>query len=302
MGVSGVVLLGSPRSGTTLLRRILGAHSDIASPGETGLLRGAANFLSSETTGVGVELGAKAGLAHMGVSEEVTYKRLRDFVFSFMDEYAEKEGKPIWLEKDAFNGFHVDDIQKICGDEIKYICIVRHGLDVALSVEEFCQKSGSHVLNFHDYIKKHQQPLLAYTHAWVDINQSIMRLCAERPAQTLLVRYEDLVDKPSETVDSILEYLSVESSPDLVEHALNTKGAIGLSDWKAFSKNSIDRGSIDRWKSCHPYALSQMAKVANATLTKFGYKEVVSAWDDSPQLAQRRYELALALNSAKSKL
>jgi hypothetical protein len=302
MGTSGVVLLGSPRSGTTLLRRILGAHSDIASPGETGLLRGAAKFFASETTAVGVELGVKAGLSHMGVSEGTANARLRRFVFSFMEEYAEQEGKSIWLEKDAFNGFHIDEIKNICGDEIKYICIVRHGLDVALSVEEFCQKSGSHVLNFHDYIKEHQQPLIAYTHAWVDINQSIMRLLDERPAQTLLVRYEDLVEKPSQTVDSILEYLSVSPSPGLVEQALNSQGTIGLSDWKAFSKNSVDRGSVDRWKLCHPYALSQMAKVANATLAKFGYPEVVSAWDDSPRLAQRRYELALALNSAKSKL
>jgi hypothetical protein len=174
MGTSGVVLLGSPRSGTTLLRRILGAHSDIASPGETGLLRGAAKFFASETTAVGVELGVKAGLSHMGVSEGTANARLRRFVFSFMEEYAEQEGKSIWLEKDAFNGFHIDEIKNICGDEIKYICIVRHGLDVALSVEEFCQKSGSHVLNFHDYIKEYQQPLIAYTHAWVDINQSIM--------------------------------------------------------------------------------------------------------------------------------
>ena len=45
----GVIILGCPRSGTTLLRRLLDSHPDLSCPGETFLFRGAARFLKEDT-------------------------------------------------------------------------------------------------------------------------------------------------------------------------------------------------------------------------------------------------------------
>ena len=44
-----VVLLGFPRSGTTLLSRLLDAHPEISCPPETHLLSAASRFLSEQT-------------------------------------------------------------------------------------------------------------------------------------------------------------------------------------------------------------------------------------------------------------
>ena len=52
----GVVIIGTPRSGTTLLRRILDAHPAIACPPETYLLSGAARFLHEESFAQGLKI------------------------------------------------------------------------------------------------------------------------------------------------------------------------------------------------------------------------------------------------------
>ena len=45
-GYEGIVVLGVPRSGTTLLRRLLQAHPHIACPPETNLLSAASRFFT----------------------------------------------------------------------------------------------------------------------------------------------------------------------------------------------------------------------------------------------------------------
>ena len=53
----GIIILGCPRSGTTLLRRLFDAHPNIAAPGESYLLTAAARFLTGETMVDGMDDG-----------------------------------------------------------------------------------------------------------------------------------------------------------------------------------------------------------------------------------------------------
>ena len=46
----GIIVLGAPRSGTTLTQRLLAAHPQIACPPETYLLRACSRFLHEEKT------------------------------------------------------------------------------------------------------------------------------------------------------------------------------------------------------------------------------------------------------------
>ena len=52
-----LVILGFPRSGTTLLARLLDGHPDISAPPETGLLSAAGRFLAELTEVEGPPLG-----------------------------------------------------------------------------------------------------------------------------------------------------------------------------------------------------------------------------------------------------
>src|SRR5262249_42673199 len=104
----GIIVMGAPRSGTTLLRRILDAHPDIACPGETNLLAACARFLHSETIAEGVDIGVLAGLEFAGFAEDAVLEALREFAFGFHREYAKRQGKPRWACKTAFDVFYWD--------------------------------------------------------------------------------------------------------------------------------------------------------------------------------------------------
>jgi protein-tyrosine sulfotransferase len=243
----GIVLLGAPRSGTTLLRRILDAHASIACPGETGLLRGAARFLETETSGVGVQMGVPAGLAHAGFSEADVVEATREFVFGFQREIARRAGKPRWMEKNAFDAFHVEGTERLCGEHVVYVLLVRHGLDTAASMAEFCDRSGSHPLDLHRYVVAHKIPLEGFTHAWSDAVRALLALRARRPDRCILVKYEDLVARSDDEVGRILDFLGEPREPGLVARALEDVGSVGLGDWKTYARAEVDVASRDRW-------------------------------------------------------
>ena len=77
-----------------------------------------------------------------GFEPTETRSRLRDLAFGFHVEHAARVGKPRWVEKTAFDAFHVDDIDRLVGGHVRYVIITRHGLDCAVSMDELCRKNG----------------------------------------------------------------------------------------------------------------------------------------------------------------
>ena len=83
-----------------------------------------------------------SGLSYAGVEEHEVLQRLRGLAFGLLDEHARREGKPRWAEKTAFDSFYIREIDRIFGDHCDFVCLLRHGLDVAVSMQEFCDRVG----------------------------------------------------------------------------------------------------------------------------------------------------------------
>lgn len=295
----GIVVVGSPRSGTTLLRRILDAHSQIACPPETYLLSAAARFLHEETFAQGLRIGVTFGLGFAGFEEDEVLSRLREFAFAFLDEHAQKQGKPRWAEKTAFDAFHLDAIRRVCEGHVHFVCIQRHGLDVAVSLADLVDKTGGYVEELHDYVARYPEPLEAFARAWIDTSTKVADLAASGGRVTDL-RYEDLVRKPEQTVRSLLEFVGEQWEDGLLERAVETTGQVGFGDWKTYAKSAIDDSSVDRWKRLPSPVIARLAALCNPTLERLGY-EKVAADAESDEDARRRYELGLMLNRMKGK-
>ena len=65
-----IIIIGCPRSGTTLLRRLIGAHPRLDCPGESFLLRAAVRFLRGERVAEGIDYGPLGGLLPLGFEPE----------------------------------------------------------------------------------------------------------------------------------------------------------------------------------------------------------------------------------------
>ncbi len=295
---AGVVILGAPRSGTTLLRRLVDAHSQIACPPETYVLSAAARFLHEQSFSAGLKIGVLLGLGYAGFSEQEVLDRLRTFAFSFLEEHAAREGKPRWAEKTAFNAFHLPAIRRLCGDRVRYICIQRHGLDVVLSLEELVKKTGGYVEELHDYLRRFPEPYEAFAQAWIDCASGLADL-VESDERALGVRYEDLVVDPEGCLRRILDHIGEPWEPGLCERALGDARNVGFGDWKTYARAAIDTSSVGRWKSLPRPTLRRLAERCNPTLARLGYDEITVESEESEASARRRYELGLLLNKMR---
>ena len=295
----GIVVLGAPRSGTTLLRRLIDSHPNIACPGETNLFRACARFLKSERIAGGVQIGVLDGLAYAGFEPDETLERLRDFAFSFHREYARQQGKERWADKSPLDSFHLPELEQLLGDQLHFVCIQRHGLDTAASIEELCQKNGGYLAELHDYIVRYPMRLEAFAHAWVDVATAIEDFVARHAENATVVKYEELSQDPNATMEQVMAALGEEWKPEYSEKALEQKRGLGFGDWKTYGRKSIDNSSVGRWKSLSKDTRSQLGKICNPTLQRCGYPPVKIGKERSPEEIRRRLEIGLLVQGVK---
>jgi len=296
----GLVILGAPRSGTTLLRRLIDAHPEIACPPETYLLRACALFLQNERTGAGVDVGVLSGLAHAGFPANEVIAGLREFAFGFHRRHAERAGKRRWAEKTAFDAFHVPEVERLCGDHVHFVCLTRHALDVAVSIDEFSSRTGSHMLEIHEYVQREKRPLDAFTKLWVDVNTKLLDLVERRPDAAIHVRYEDLVADPDKELRRILDFAGETWDEGIVERALGAPAEAGLGDWKTWSKKGVESAAVGRWSSLPPLVAGRLGEIANDLLVRLGYDAVRVREEPDEDEARRRYEFAMMLAARKT--
>jgi len=296
----GIVILGSPRSGTTLVRRLLNAHPNIACPGETCILSACARFLHSETVADGLDFGVLNGLSFAGIDQDEILDRLRNFAFSFHADYARAQSKARWAEKTAVDVFHLDKIEMLCGDHVQYVCVVRHGLDVACSLKEFSDRGFTYLSEIHEYIKHYPIVLEAFGHAWVDANNALLELIERKPDNTHLLRYEDLVDSPDSEIARLFSFLNEDPDEGIVNAAMARPKQAGFSDWKTYERSGIDKSSLNRWQSLPPHLVSRLAEICNPTLSLLGYEPQQVKPREKQSTARRRYEFSMLFGANKS--
>jgi hypothetical protein len=297
----GIIVLGVPRSGTTLLRRLLNSHPNIACPGETYLLSACARFLRSDRLASGADMGVLSGLEFAGFDRSHVLEQLRNMAFEYFQEYAKSRGKSRWAEKTAIDAFYVDEIDTLCGSHAKFVCMVRHGLDVACSCDELVTKNGAIPLELHEFVKRNNVPIEAYCQAWAVATQSIIDFAERHPDNSIICRYEDLAADPDSVLSDILQFVGEPWQADLVQRALDDKSSIGIGDWKTFGTASVDSSSVGRWHSLPAAVLGRLADIANSTLERAGYDCIgAPPSDEDEDDIKRRYELALLIQSSRS--
>jgi hypothetical protein len=149
------VIVGVPRSGTTLLRVMLDAHPELAIPPETGFVLDACR-LDGEGDELRKRLLDTITRFHtwgvMGVSASALQDRLRSIepfdvaegVRTFYRLYAARFGKWRFGDKTPMYRFHLEELETLL-PEARFIHIIRDGRDVALSVRGFWFAPGEDI-------------------------------------------------------------------------------------------------------------------------------------------------------------
>jgi len=142
------IIVGAPRSGTTLLRLMLDAHPELAIPPETGFFsldmnrEGSPEVDRSEFFETIVRFPADApGWADFHIPKEQFRARLNTIepftrsagYRAFYQLYAERFGKRRWGDKAPLHSFFMDRIEAVL-PEAHFIHVLRDGRDVCLSL------------------------------------------------------------------------------------------------------------------------------------------------------------------------
>jgi hypothetical protein len=244
-------------------------------------------------------MGVLAGLHFAGFDDAEVRGRLRAFAFSFLEEFAARQGKPRWVEKTAFDVFHLTEIEALCGDQVFYLGLLRHPLDVAVSCKEFCDAMGVYPAPMHAYVQRYPQPIEAFVRSWIDTAKSMVDLGSRRPGRCMICRYEDLVEDPEDVLGEILDFIGEVREPELFAGALKGLETLGFSDHKSYQVDKVHENSVDRWRSLPRPQIDRLAPLINPLLDQFGYDPIEPGVPLSATESRHRYTTSLAVHAGR---
>jgi hypothetical protein len=211
------IIVGSPRSGTTLLRLMLDSHSELAIPPETGFLP-----LGEKLKGRGDKLRHKFFQAVVNYSApvpswpdfEISEETFRDalaeiepFTVSdgfrmFYRLYAARHGKTRWGDKTPIYCRYLNTIRRLL-PEARFIHIIRDGRDAALSLRRMWFSPGWEIETQASY--------------WRDCVLAARRAGAGRD-DYLEVRYEDLILNTKETLEHVCAHTALAYEGNMLDY------------------------------------------------------------------------------------
>jgi hypothetical protein len=222
-----IFVVGSMRSGSTLLRLVLDSHPNIAVGPESGFV--GAMLATKDIPGW--RLG-KGWYERFGWTEDELDQRVREFYDGIFRRYASRQGKPRWGEKTPFHTEHMAEIAQVFRDGV-FVGIVRHPGAVAVSLRK----------NFHYTF----EDALSY---WTSTNTRMLKSGAELGDRFLLCRYEDLVVEGEPPLRELFAFLHEPWSPHVLEHhrVQREKKAPRLTDGGTITREPIDAARAVRWE------------------------------------------------------
>jgi acyl transferase domain-containing protein/acyl-CoA synthetase (AMP-forming)/AMP-acid ligase II/pimeloyl-ACP methyl ester carboxylesterase/acyl carrier protein len=207
-----VFILSSPRSGSTLLRVMLAGHPQLYSPPELHLLPFDDMAQRQQELGVSY-LGEglqKALMELKGIDAAESQKLIENFVkenLAIQDVYAllqELVGEKILVDKSPTYANDKDTLDRgeLLWENAKYIHLVRHPYAV---IESFTRMRMDKLVGAGD-----NNPYQVAESIWTNSNQNTFDFFANLdPNKHHLVRYEDLVSNPQQTMEGVCEFLNL---------------------------------------------------------------------------------------------
>lgn len=251
-------LLSAPRSGSTLLRLMLSAHPGLLCPPELFLLdhdtMGAWSndpFAEFYRDGIVRGLMEQRGLDFSDAKTMVDVLVERDAPVEEAYALLRGSGERLLLDKTPTYGGEeasLERAERLFGNP-KYLVLVRHPYSVIESI----------VRNRLDRVRQAEGDSHEIAEQqWRKTYRNLVRLQqGHAGARTELVRYEDLMAAPQETLERICTFLGVPFDPAVLDPYGNGKMIGGPGDPHLFERGQLDPSLGEAWKSIRlPRALS----------------------------------------------
>lgn len=211
---SPVFLVGTQRSGTTLLCRMLTAHKDI--------------FIKNE--------GPMSQIFRPGYSKEqiVTEidKAVKNRHGQSIAELLKSEGKSIWGFKDPQLTEHIEALKQFLPDA-RFIIIIRDPRAVVRSYIENAWGLGTNCYSG--------------SLRWREEVEAQLKFAAEFPEQVVTLKYEELVSNQKASLEKLCEFLKVPFDEGMMNYS-DKKAFVQMNRQSVNTFKAPDKAIIDKWK------------------------------------------------------
>lgn len=236
-----IFLIGPPRSGSTLLMRMLASHSHIYSRPEPHLLTPLAHMGVYDNVDRAPydQLQSASSLAELirdlPRGEQDYLDAMRALCETLYGRLLSTQPKPMFLDKTPAYALILPFVTRVF-PEAKYIVLTRNPCSVWDSyAESFFDGDYAAARDFNPILQRYVPAMATFLR--------------ERPVPFVHVRYEDIVADPEPQLRRIYEYLGVPHEPETVEYG-REKPAVqgGLGDPIGVNQHSRPvTSSLEKW-------------------------------------------------------
>lgn len=281
-----IFIIGSPRSGTTLLRLMLTCHRDIVVPPECGFAIWWHHKYKDWPDGVTLaefldDLMSSRKIETWGIDEAELFRCLRyklpatyaELVSAVYEYYGEARFRPFtrWGTKDNFHVEHISTLRQLFPDAA-FVHIVRDGRDVACSYREINARNIDSpwvpdlpngitdiALQWQSHVKTAEYSFDAFK--WENAHE---------------VKFEDLVLRTAPTLRGLCVQLGEEYDPAMLDyHVINREQGLEpreLLRWKEKTLLPPQASVVGRHKrDLSAEDRAAFEAIAGETLERYGY-------------------------------
>jgi protein-tyrosine sulfotransferase len=255
-----IFVVGCHRSGTSLLRRILDSHPNIACPPESKFLLPLTDLIRDGAS--------MRGLSSMGYERDDVVRTVAAFASRFFEGYAAAAGKARWADKTPNYIERLSELWELFGPRAKLVIIVRNGLDVVYSLAD----GGRHYPAIDSHVEEAGgDRRIGAAHFWRDQNQRIEAFRGEHPDACHVLRYEELTIDPASVLRDMFRFLEEPWDPGVMDYQRFPHHP-GFEDPDVRKRRGIEPNS-GRFLAWSPEVQRRVREACEPMLTMLGYAE-----------------------------
>ena len=231
-----IFILGMPRSGTTLVDRILSNHSDVESAGELQDFGMAVKELTKTDSNKVLDLDTLTEAYHLDGYELGQRYLQKTRVLTGQHKH--------FIDKLPFNFFYLDLIRR-CLPNAKVICLLRDPLDTCLgNFRQLFSTTNPYYCYSYDILETGR--FYAGFYHWLNFYQRHLQRLASSNNHFKLLNYQDLVNNPEREVKQLLSFCQLPFEQKCLHIEQNDAPVATAS--KVQVRSPINQKSVGRWR------------------------------------------------------
>jgi len=269
LGHNLIFIISQPRSGSTLLQRILYGHPKIQTSAETWLMLHPCYAFKSKRISTDYDanfsaIGTKEFIENYTDGFEVYDDAIRQWAYVIYNNVIEKHNREYFLDKTPRYFFIIEDLYRLF-PEAKFIFLLRNPMAILAS-------------ELKTYVKGEWQVLGVFRPDLMEAPDLIMKGIRTLGDAAYVIRYENLVTAPELEVKNLCNYLQLPFYEEMIEyrHTPAPKGI--MNDQTGIHRHKKpSNSSVEKWKLLandaqnNHFMLSYLQSLGESLIENMGY-------------------------------